>query len=54
MRPGKIPRQLISGVVLAFWILLGAISSARAEHLPVRFYTSADGLGSSFVNYLIA
>ncbi len=28
-------------------------SSAWAERLPVRIFTSADGLGSSFVNYLM-
>ncbi|HET9531543.1 MAG TPA: ATP-binding protein [Blastocatellia bacterium] len=27
--------------------------TARAERLPVKIYTSADGLGSSFVNYIL-
>lgn len=34
-------------------ILLCSLAVARAERLPVKIYTSADGLGSSFVNHLM-
>ena len=34
-------------------LLLAAYNVAHAERLPVRVYTSADGLGSSFVQYLM-
>jgi signal transduction histidine kinase/ligand-binding sensor domain-containing protein len=36
------------------FLLLAAagVTVARAEHLPVKIYTSADGLGSSFVDHL--
>jgi signal transduction histidine kinase/ligand-binding sensor domain-containing protein len=44
----KWPRSFL--IVL---ILLFANSVSRAEHLPVRVFTSADGLGSSFVNDLM-
>ena len=27
--------------------------TSRAERLPIRIYTSADGLGSSYVTYLM-
>ncbi|HEY0461471.1 MAG TPA: two-component regulator propeller domain-containing protein [Pyrinomonadaceae bacterium] len=42
---------LLFFLVLAFGCAFGA--SLRAERLPVRIYTSADGLGSSFVDYLM-
>jgi ligand-binding sensor domain-containing protein len=34
-------------------LLLLSILIAQAERLPVKVFTSADGLGSSFVNYLM-
>ena len=50
----------ISNPILSQWrLLLGTfyifflLTSIRAEHLPVKIYTSADGLGSSFVDYLM-
>src|SRR5215213_1654206 len=36
--------------LLAFLVLLFVSLIARAERLPVKIYTSADGLGSSFIN----
>src|SRR5215510_2513346 len=33
--------------------LLTGLPATFAERLPVKSYTSADGLGSSFVNYLM-
>jgi signal transduction histidine kinase/ligand-binding sensor domain-containing protein len=33
--------------------LLFCVSDAHSERLPIKSYTSADGLGSSFVNYLM-
>jgi signal transduction histidine kinase/ligand-binding sensor domain-containing protein len=37
-------------VFLTLSVFFGAV---KAERLPVRVYTSADGLGSSYVNYLM-
>src|ERR1043165_5431893 len=37
--------------ILSFILFISFCSFA--EHLPVKIYTSADGLGSSFVDYLI-
>jgi PAS domain S-box-containing protein len=39
--------------LLAFAILLLTSAVARAERLPVKIYTSADGLGSSFINSMM-
>ena len=39
-------------LVLAVLFLCHFASTSNAKSLPVRIYTSADGLGSSFVNYL--
>src|SRR6185295_13810256 len=48
MRRKLIPRLLL------FWLTYLAFSlTICAERLPVRIYTSADGLGSSFVDYLM-
>jgi len=33
-------------------ICIGAGADLRAERLPIRIYTSADGLGSTFVDYV--
>ncbi len=41
--------RLVVGVC-GFLLLMFAV---RAERLPIRIYTSADGLGSSFVSYLM-
>jgi signal transduction histidine kinase/ligand-binding sensor domain-containing protein len=38
---------------ISFWLIcVGAGAPAHAERLPIRIYTSADGLGSSFVDYV--
>jgi ligand-binding sensor domain-containing protein len=48
MRRQPIPRLLL------FWLTYLAFPLTMfAERLPIRIYTSADGLGSSFVNYLM-
>jgi len=48
MKPRIYPR-----LIFPMLICLGLVSAVHAEHLPVRIYTSADGLGSSFVNYMM-
>lgn len=40
---------IISSMLISFSLTI----TARAERLPIRTYTSADGLGSSFVSYLM-
>lgn len=47
----RISRSLVIYCALA--LTLGLVMSTRAERLPVRVFTSADGLGSSFVDYLM-
>ena len=44
-------RILISALVLFCWLVLSA--PAEGERLPVKIFTSADGLGSSFVDCLM-
>jgi signal transduction histidine kinase/ligand-binding sensor domain-containing protein len=38
---------------LSLSVVLVSSSFVRSEHLPVKVYTSADGLGSSFIDYLM-
>src|SRR6266511_6219249 len=40
-------------VLLVVLVVSATSESALAERLPTRTYTSADGLGSSFVNYMM-
>jgi ligand-binding sensor domain-containing protein len=40
-------------ILFLLCVLVSESASLRAERLPVRTYTSADGLGSSFVNSLM-
>ena len=47
MRWRTTPRLLLIFCCLLF------VPSARSERLPMKIYTSADGLGSSFVDYLM-
>ncbi|MEO6393408.1 MAG: triple tyrosine motif-containing protein [Pyrinomonadaceae bacterium] len=48
------PRRIIFGWLLLMVVTcLFAIPAARAERLPIRVFTSADGLGSGFVDYLM-
>ena len=49
MRP---PKKAVYSLTLVSLLLLAAIC-IRAARLPIRIYTSADGLGSSFVNSLM-
>lgn len=44
-------RYLLGWLTLA--CLLGCVGVARAERLALQFYTSADGLGSSFIDYVM-
>src|SRR4249920_1127257 len=48
MRPRHFPRLAFS-----LLIYIGFAGTVRAERLPIRLYTSADGLGSSFVNSIM-
>jgi signal transduction histidine kinase/ligand-binding sensor domain-containing protein len=44
----------IINLLAALWLICGAgASSVHAERLPVRIYTSADGLGSGFIDYIM-
>jgi PAS domain S-box-containing protein len=49
MRKGRVRY----GLVALLYFLACSVPAAFAEQLPVRSYTSADGLGSSFVNALM-
>src|ERR1044072_2450318 len=46
------PRQVVKLLFALFSICFVSISVV-AEHLPIRIYTSADGLGSSFIDYVL-
>src|ERR1041384_1048067 len=46
-------QRLIPGFIAALLIWFALALSASAERLPIKIYTSADGLGSSFVNSLM-
>ncbi len=48
--PAKLPVIRFAWLLL---LLLAATARLYAEHLPIKIYTSADGLGSSYVNYLM-
>ena len=41
------PRNFLAKALLLFGLLLAICSPLSAERLPVKIYTSADGLGSS-------
>src|SRR4051812_27898873 len=47
----KAPRYILPSLCGLLWLL--ASIPVCAEHLPVRTYTSADGLGSSYVSHLM-
>jgi len=40
-------------LILSCAVCLCLVTSARAERLSIKIYTSADGLGSSFVDFLM-
>lgn len=40
-------------VLFVLLVLLATCGNVLAERLPIRIYTSTDGLGSSFVAYLM-
>src|SRR6187397_1887285 len=46
------PRYLLR-LIPSLLIYISLAGVARAERVPIRIFTSADGLGSSFVNYLM-
>ena len=46
-------RRVALEALLSVCLGLTAASFARAERLPIKVFTSADGLGSSFVSYLM-
>lgn len=45
--------RLITITLVILPLLLTAALRVKAERLPIKVYTSADGLGSSYVNYLM-
>src|SRR2546423_11469557 len=47
------PRYVAWTFRLLVALVILSAPNLRAERLPIRIYTSADGLGSSFVNYLM-
>ncbi len=47
-------RTFIPLLILFSVVCLAGTQGVRAEHLPIKVYTSADGLGSSFVNSLMS
>jgi signal transduction histidine kinase/ligand-binding sensor domain-containing protein len=46
-------RRIFPQVVCFLLLCFGPTLKVRAERLPIRSYSSADGLGSSFVSYLM-
>ena len=52
MRLARMTNHAVRGF-LSLTLLLSALYEARAERLPIKTYTSADGLGSSFLNDLM-
>src|SRR5947208_4829754 len=46
-------RKLFPQLICFSLICVSLAITVRAERLPIRIYTSADGLGSSYVNYLM-
>jgi hypothetical protein len=43
----------ICRLALSFFILLTLVPAALSEHLSLKVFTSADGLGSSYVSYVM-
>ena len=50
---GNLRRTRFSAYFFVLALCFCSVSGLRAERLPVKVYTSADGLGSSFVNSLM-
>ena len=48
MKPGIFARLILSFLTTAILVV-----TVQAEHLPIRLYTSADGLGSSFIDAIL-
>ena len=46
-------RKVIPRIAWSLLVCLCLTLHVRAERLPMRIFTSADGLGSSFVNHLM-
>ena len=46
-------KRVLIVAYLSLSVVLGTPVRVRSEHLPVKVYTSADGLGSSFIDYLM-
>ncbi len=46
-------QRLIPKFVATLFVCFVAAASARAEQLPIRAFTSADGLGSSFASWIM-
>src|SRR5882762_4046298 len=52
MIPPAKPRITIR-MLLALFVFLAVSGSVRAERLPIKMFTSVDGLGSSFIGSLM-
>lgn len=46
-------RALIPRLILCWLVCVAFALSVPAERLPIKIYTSADGLGSSFISYIM-
>src|SRR5215831_18560113 len=46
-------RRRIIPLLVILLTMLSMASPGFAERLPIKFYTSADGLGSSFIDFLM-
>lgn len=53
MKNAKHSRALKFVIIIVVVFVCASSSGVRSERLPLRIYTSADGLGSSFINYLM-
>src|ERR1044071_3494740 len=45
--------ELQKAAIALLLVVMALTPAAHAEQLPVKIYTSADGLGSSFIDYLM-
>ena len=50
LRAIELQKAAIAKQVFLLLVVMGLTFAAHAEQLPVKIYTSADGLGSSFID----
>ncbi|HST19940.1 MAG TPA: two-component regulator propeller domain-containing protein [Blastocatellia bacterium] len=53
LRAIELQKAAIANGIFLLFVVMGLTFAAHAERLPVKIYTSADGLGSSFIDYLM-